>query len=236
MPGASGYPSPWIQGTDLQSIVENSSQLEGGVPEFASNRDPDKEARFTNWNGIFNFAVLRPPKEPHFRGLIEKIELSSNQGTRSRTTAQKGKVGEFVSETDAKIEAAEARTDTKFAQVMGELRVMSERMDHIDQSLSQTHDAVSSIKSTVIVTAITTVLAIGALFYTALQYGNSMFSVGLETQSISERSAQDAIRKAQPEIDYLNKRIDQIDVRLIGILDAIQKTTRDQNGQSEKPN
>ncbi|KAB2701349.1 hypothetical protein [Brucella lupini] len=116
-----------------------------------------------------------------------------------------------MSEVDAKIAAAEARTDTKFAEMMGELRVISGKLEHLDENYRETRKSISSVKTTVLVTAVTTIIAIGGLFYTALQYGNSMFSAGLDTQTIAEQSAKNVVLQAEPRFATMNANFERLD-------------------------
>lgn len=143
-------------------------------------------------------------------------------------SAASGGTYNSMSEVDAKIEAAEARTDTKFAEMMGELRVISGKLEHLDENYRETRTSISSLKSTVIVTAVTTVLAIGGLFYTALQYGNSMFTAGLDTQTIAEQSAKNALNQIQPSVDQLGTAVKKSNDRLseiMAIFDRLEKQT-----------
>src|SRR5690554_4963001 len=72
---------------------------------------------------------------------------------------------------DAKIAAAEARTDAKFAQVIGELRTI----EH----------ATSGIKTTVVLTGLTAVALVVAIF----GWGASMFGTGMDAQTVADRAA-----------------------------------------------
>ena len=72
---------------------------------------------------------------------------------------------------DAKIAAAEARTDTKFAQVLG-------RLDGIEKSTS-------GIRATVIVTGISAVALVVAIF----GWGSAMFGSGMDVQTAADRAA-----------------------------------------------
>jgi len=137
-----------------------------------------------------------------------------------------------MSEVDAKIAAAEARTDTKFAEMMGELRVISGKLEHLDENYRETRTSISSLKSTVIVTAVTTVLAIGGLFYTALQYGNSMFTAGLDTQTIADQSAKNALSQIQPSVDQLGTAVKNSNDRLSEIMAIFERIEKNPPAQT----
>lgn len=125
---------------------------------------------------------------------------------------------------DAKIEAAEARTDTKFAQVIGELGKIGTRLDHVESGMRDTRDSVSALKSAMIVTAVGSVLAIAGLFYAALQNGNGMFGTGLNVQAISDHSAQNAIAQTQPKFDAIDAQFTDLNKKIGTLIDAFQKT------------
>lgn len=92
-----------------------------------------------------------------------------------------------MSEVDAKIAAAEARTDTKFAQVMGELRLINQRLEHVE-------GYTRNLRSTVIGTGIAAVALVVGIF----GWGASMFGVGMDAQSIANQSAKNVVELAQP--------------------------------------
>ena len=79
-----------------------------------------------------------------------------------------------MSEVDAKIAAAEARTDTKFAEVVGELRLIE--------------GATRGLKGTVIATGIAAVAVVIAV----LGWGGQMFMSGMDTRIAADRAAQTA--------------------------------------------
>lgn len=76
-------------------------------------------------------------------------------------------------EIDAKLDAAEARTDVKFAQLMGELGKINVRLDGVERSTSGT-------KATIIGTGIAAV----ALVVGILAFGQQWFGIGLTTRDI----------------------------------------------------
>jgi hypothetical protein len=94
-------------------------------------------------------------------------------------------------EVDAKIEASEARTDTKFAQLMGEMKAgfarMDERMGAIERSTA-------GIKATVIVTGI----AIVGLVVAVMAYGSDRIGLGASISDIAANAARQTVRDMAP--------------------------------------
>ena len=90
-------------------------------------------------------------------------------------------------EIDAKIAAAEAPTDTKFAELRIELR-----------GISVSLAAIEGIKSTVVLTGITSVLAIGAIVIGILAFGNDRFGAGMDASALANQAASRAVELALP--------------------------------------
>jgi hypothetical protein len=107
---------------------------------------------------------------------------------------------------EAKIAAAEARTDTKFAQVLGELRAIEK--------------STAGIKTTVVVTGIAAVALVVAIF----GWGNQMFGTGMDVQSISDHSAKNALQQVQPKFDAIDAQFADLNAKIGTVLEAIQKT------------
>ncbi len=78
---------------------------------------------------------------------------------------------------DLKIVLSEARTDTKFATLMGEMRTefakINTRLDSLERS-------VTGIKPTIIITGI----ALAGVIIAALTYGQAGFGLGVSTREI----------------------------------------------------
>lgn len=82
---------------------------------------------------------------------------------------------------DAKLEAVEARTETKFAQLMGKLEALGVRLDGIKTSITDLRGDVSALetksdntKVIVISTVIASAIAIVALTFAMIAYGQSV--------------------------------------------------------------
>lgn len=108
-----------------------------------------------------------------------------------------------MSEVDAKIAASEARTDTKFAQLMGELSTMraeiNGRLDVLGTRVEHVEKSTAGTKTTIIVTAIA---AIG-LTASILAYGGQWFGLGMDAQQVADRAVQSSTQNLQPQINSL---------------------------------
>ncbi|MBV8616870.1 MAG: hypothetical protein JOY66_24280 [Acetobacteraceae bacterium] len=80
-------------------------------------------------------------------------------------------------ETELRIELAEARTDKKFAAMLGEMRTGFARLD---ARLDGVERATSGIKATVIGTGIAAVVLVIAV----LAYGQTWFGIGVSTRDV----------------------------------------------------
>jgi hypothetical protein len=116
---------------------------------------------------------------------------------------------------DAKIAAAEARTDAKFAQMMGELKA-------IDKSTS-------GLKATMVLTGLTTTAVVVAIF----AWGTAMFGTGMDAQIVADRAASTVEQRLSSQLnstanqyEELKGRIDAISMdnaeKWAQVLDAIQ--------------
>jgi len=131
-------------------------------------------------------------------------------------------------ELDAKLEAIEARMDGRVASIEGKIDAMLARMEGrdvayeqrfanfeqrftgIEESLKDTRNAVGSLKSTTIVTAISVVLAIvlGVAAFNATVLSNmvSAFESGKNTSAAQAEVAQQA-RETRQMLDDLRKAL-----------------------------
>lgn len=87
---------------------------------------------------------------------------------------------------DAKIAASEARTDTKFSEVMGELRLINQRLGHVDDS----------VKGTRLNTWLAAATALG-LALAAMALGSSQFGNGVMVTTAAVEDASQAKKIAQ---------------------------------------
>ena len=104
-------------------------------------------------------------------------------GRRESTISEAMTSGEI----DAKIAAAEARTDTKFAELRIDLK-----------GISVSLAALEGVKSTIIVTGLTSVLAVGAIVIGVLAFGNDRFGAGMDSGAIANEAARRAVELALP--------------------------------------
>lgn len=111
---------------------------------------------------------------------------------------------------DAKIAAAEARTDTKFAELLGELKLINQRMEHVERSTS-------GMRSTVIGTGIGVVAVVIAI----MAYGAQWFGLGMDAQQVAERAAQSSSQRIQPQIDGLSSSNTELNAKIDTLLRAL---------------
>lgn len=93
---------------------------------------------------------------------------------------------------DAKIAAAEARTDTKFAEVVGELRLIER--------------STSGLKATIIVTGISVVALVAAI----LGWGTSMFGTGMDAQTVADRAALSVEQRLSAQLQTTAARYEEL--------------------------
>lgn len=93
---------------------------------------------------------------------------------------------------DAKIAAAEARTDTKFAEVVGELRLIER--------------STSGLKATIIVTGISVVALVAAI----LGWGTSMFGTGMDAQTVADRAATSVEQRLSAQLQTTAARYEEL--------------------------
>jgi hypothetical protein len=116
-------------------------------------------------------------------------------------------------EVAAQIGAAEARTDTKFAQMMGrmdagfagvdakfsELRgEMREGFARTDARLNALERSTSGVKATIIITAVVTGIALFGAMVGVLTYGQAGFGVGVSTRDMIRATVSEMQRNAPP--------------------------------------
>ncbi len=126
-----------------------------------------------------------------------------------------------MSEVDAKIAAAEARTDTKFAEMMGELRLINQKLEHVEKSTS-------GIRLNIWLAAATAVGLVVAVF----SWGTSMFGVGMDAQSIADQSAKNALTQIQPAVDQLGTAVKNSNDRLSEIMAIFERIEKNPPAQT----
>lgn len=90
---------------------------------------------------------------------------------------------------DAKIAVSEAKTDTKFAELRGDLAKFGGEMGVLSAEMRNIKDSTSGVKMTVITTGIATAIAIIGLVIGVFAYGSQMFGTGLDVQIAADRAA-----------------------------------------------
>ena len=88
------------------------------------------------------------------------------------------------SEVEAQIAAAEARTDTKFAELRGDLRVISQTMAEVRAGQRATQ-----------VLVVGSAIAAVAVIIAALSFGATWFGLGINASDIAHKAADQALRE-----------------------------------------
>ncbi|KKB12391.1 hypothetical protein VE25_07515 [Devosia geojensis] len=134
---------------------------------------------------------------------INSSHLGSQDGSDDGTPLHSGGGGgtsDDMSIVDAKIAAAEARTDTKFVQVLS-------RLDNLDSDIARN---TRGIIPTIILTGISVVALVVAVF----AWGNGMFSTGMSAQSIADQAARGVEQRLSTELQASAQRYDVLEQRL----------------------
>lgn len=112
-------------------------------------------------------------------------------------------------ELDAKLELIETRLDSKVQRI-------EDKMDGFLSASKETNDSIKSLKTTIIVTAISTVLAIvlGVAAFNSTVLSNMVASFE------SGKNTAQAIDKAQTDLQKREARLDEIDKKLDKLIAA----------------
>lgn len=92
---------------------------------------------------------------------------------------------------DAKIAAAEARTDTKFATLKGQLDLISAKLDSINEKATDARSEARTTRRTVVGTG----LSLAALIMALVGFGGNMFGLGSRVDDIARVEAQKAVKE-----------------------------------------
>lgn len=94
-----------------------------------------------------------------------------------------------------RIQLSEARTDTKFAEMLGEMRTgfagINGRLDHLEKTGVDVKATVSNVKTTVIGTGI----GVLALTLAALSYGQAWFGIGVSTRDVVKSAVTEYVQQ-----------------------------------------
>lgn len=121
-------------------------------------------------------------------------------------------------EVDAKIVANEARSDAQVAAILGKIDALIARMDAFEQEMRETTrgiiDQMNSLKKTIIITGITSVLAIifgvASFNATLLNNMNAMYDSGTASGAWRSKMEHEAAETRQI-LDRINQRLDAIE-------------------------
>lgn len=97
--------------------------------------------------------------------------------------------------TDAKVAAAEARTDAKLAGFQGQFNVLSLKLDGIAGSVAKQREEASANRTAVITTVFGVGVALAALLWAAITYGDSVFGRGMAVRDVVDAAVHDVMSK-----------------------------------------
>jgi len=86
---------------------------------------------------------------------------------------------------DAKLEAVEARTDTKFAELIGEMRLISSNLTHLSIEVGEVKAATASIKANILTATLTIcglIVGLVALGFQIFSTAQALFASGFSAQ------------------------------------------------------
>lgn len=111
---------------------------------------------------------------------------------------------------DLKLAAADARVDTKFAEINGRLDRLNDSIMALSGQVVEARNASASLRSTiltsVIATGVASVLALGALFVSMATYGDAIFSRGMSVRDlVNSVTKEQAERAAQTQPNQSKK-------------------------------
>jgi len=121
-------------------------------------------------------------------------------------------------EVDAKIVANEARSDAQVAAILGKIDALIARMDAFEQEMRETTrgiiDQMNSLKKTIIITGITSVLAIifgvASFNATLLNNMNAMYDSGMASGVWRSKMEQETA-ETRLILQKINQRLDAIE-------------------------
>jgi hypothetical protein len=102
-------------------------------------------------------------------------------------------------EIDAKIAASEARTGERFAELRGDFARSFEELRGDMKEIRASLMPLAGLKATVVVTGVTSVLAMAAIVIGLLAYGGDRFGAGTDISGIIDRAATRAVMQALPQ-------------------------------------
>lgn len=190
---AAAQKSEWTKFPSPEIAEENFTQLIVELPRLEPRLNDSYHKILTNYLKQGRDRSIFKDKAWQKSSFVKPIDDTL-------ATTQLSKVKHQMSEIDAKIAASEARTDTKFAEMMGELRLINQRLEHVENSTS-------GLRMNTWLAAATAVALVVAIF----SWGSSMFGVGMDAQSIANQSAKSLLDQAEPRFSSMNANFERLD-------------------------
>lgn len=106
-------------------------------------------------------------------------------------------------------EADRARTDAKFAEMIGKIDVIGTRIegkfDTMDARMSNIEASTRGTKTQIWLAFVGGLIAVAGVLFTIAQYGGQMVSVGFNASEIADRAAKSAIERSIEELKKQQK-------------------------------
>lgn len=138
----------------------------------------------------------KPAQEDHFELAQNKTVAGS---IKEDITSAMASDREYV---DLKLEAAEARNETRFMELNAKLDRIIEGGEasriELASARAEVRQDYRSTKSTVIVTTLATGIALSALILAIMTYGDAIFSRGMSVRDVVSAAVKEQAEKAQP--------------------------------------
>ena len=150
-------------------------------------------------NAVVSFAAYRQSRGAPaaiLSGEFMSVHLSATETEALKAALQSTIYGDAMAdptreEFDSKLETTVARTDTKFAELIGEIRVISSdlkgEMGKINTRLDGVERSTAGVKGTVVWVALGTI----AIVIGVMAFGQQWFGIGMSTRDIVRTTVQE---------------------------------------------
>ncbi|WP_158020070.1 hypothetical protein [Methylorubrum extorquens] len=144
--------------------------------------------------------------------MMQKLNDMLRQLDKKEGELKTGTIGSMASDreyVDLKLEATEARTEARFVEMNGKLdRILdsfstananiSDTKGELQALKNETRDEYRSTRSTIIITTISTAVALAALLMGIVTYGDAIFGRGMSVRDVVSSVVKEQADKAAP--------------------------------------
>lgn len=163
---------------------------------------PERNSSQSNTASVENVFVMNPPVRSSQTDLVVNTNFAKSDPPK---TGSENMAEISREEIDAKLAAIEARSDTRFEQMLGEMRTANAELRGEMKALGA-GIANAATTTTVIWTGVGTFFALAALLVGVLAFGAQSASIGMSISDVAQRAADEAVKQerradpAAPEI------------------------------------